>query len=294
MMLEPRAVERLASRLPRGSVAISATNGKTTTATLTAAILRQAGVLPVHNRTGANLSGGVATALLIAARGRSGIDGEIGVFEIDEGWLRGLVAQLDADVVLMGALFRDQRDRLSMELDRIAAAWTEICERRAERTQFVLNADDPILARLGHDLPDPLYFGIADPRCGRPVRDAAADARHCANCGGALRFTAYFIGHLSHYECPACGWRRPEPQIFADRIVLDGPGGTRMRLSVPGDSRETRLRLAGVHGVYNALGPPPWRTRSASDSAISPPRWRRRDRGGGAASGSRSPTGASP
>ena len=69
MRLEPRAIARLAGRLRDGSAVISATNGKTTTAAMVAAILEGRGARLVHNRAGANMAGGVTTALLDAARG---------------------------------------------------------------------------------------------------------------------------------------------------------------------------------------------------------------------------------
>ncbi len=50
--LEPGAIGELSARLPRGSVVISATNGKTTTAAMVASVLGRAGVTVVHNRAG--------------------------------------------------------------------------------------------------------------------------------------------------------------------------------------------------------------------------------------------------
>ena len=64
LALEPDALGVLASRLTRGSVLVSATNGKTTTAAMAASILEQNGVAPVHNQAGANMAGGIASTLL--------------------------------------------------------------------------------------------------------------------------------------------------------------------------------------------------------------------------------------
>ena len=64
MRLAPGAIGTLGARLARGSALISATNGKTTTAAMTAAVLRHAGVALVHNEAGANMAGGIATTLL--------------------------------------------------------------------------------------------------------------------------------------------------------------------------------------------------------------------------------------
>ena len=77
-----------------GSAVISATNGKTTTAAITATILERAGRTLVHNRAGANMAGGIASTLLAAARPRGGIAGDTGLFEVDEFWLDAVTEQV--------------------------------------------------------------------------------------------------------------------------------------------------------------------------------------------------------
>jgi lipid II isoglutaminyl synthase (glutamine-hydrolysing) len=106
LALEPGAIRRLGAELPDGNVLISATNGKTTTAALAAQVLAGAGIATVHNVAGANMAGGVASALL--HRGR---DARLGLFEVDEFWLGEVAAALAPRVIVLGNLFRDQLDR---------------------------------------------------------------------------------------------------------------------------------------------------------------------------------------
>src|SRR5918998_720418 len=127
MRMEPGAIEHLAARLPQGSAVISATNGKTTTAAMVAAILERSGTRLVHNRAGANMAGGVASVLLAAARGDS-IDGDAGLFEVDEFWLDRVLPQLKPRALLLANLFRDQLDRYG-ELETIADRWAALIER---------------------------------------------------------------------------------------------------------------------------------------------------------------------
>src|SRR5919202_4361804 len=132
--LEPHAIARLAGRLDRGSVVISATNGKTTTAAMVASVLERTGVRLVHNRAGANMAGGVASALAAAARrGGRALTGDLGVFEVDEFWLGPVVEELDPRALLLGNLFRDQLDRYG-ELDTIAERWGSVAAARAGRS----------------------------------------------------------------------------------------------------------------------------------------------------------------
>ena len=94
--LEPHAIGLLAARLEHGNVVISATNGKTTTAAMVASILERTGSRLVHNRAGANMAGGVASALAAASRrGGRELDGDRGLFEVDEFWLGPVVEELE-------------------------------------------------------------------------------------------------------------------------------------------------------------------------------------------------------
>src|SRR5919199_3718068 len=113
--LDPGAIDVLARRLPRGSVLVSATNGKTTTAALAAEILRPR-VRIAHNSSGANLVSGVASALLHAR------EAELGLFEVDEAALPEVARRLRPRALCLANLFRDQLDRYG-ELELIAERW---------------------------------------------------------------------------------------------------------------------------------------------------------------------------
>ena len=194
LRLEPDAIARLARRLERGSALVSATNGKTTTAAMIAAVMERARLRLVHNRAGANMAGGVATALLDAVRD-GGIDGQLGLFEVDEFWLDRIAPELSPRAVLLGNLFRDQLDRYG-ELELLAERWADAVARHAEHTRFVLNADDPLVADLGRTVETTTYFGVDDDAQALPELQHAADSKHCRNCGHAYVYEAVYLGHL--------------------------------------------------------------------------------------------------
>ncbi len=112
--LEPHAIEALAGRMPQGCAVVSATNGKTTTAAMTASVLERAGLRLVHNRAGANMAGGVASSLLYAAKPSGRIDGEFGLFELDEFWLDRVTPRTSA----AGAAAREPVPRSARPLRR--------------------------------------------------------------------------------------------------------------------------------------------------------------------------------
>lgn len=253
LRLQPDAISTLAARLSRGSVVISATNGKTTSATMAAGILERAGMTLVHNQAGANMAGGVASTLLAAARPRQAIAGDLGLFEVDEFWLASLVEQLRPRAIVLGNLFRDQLDRYG-ELETIAERWASaVREGPGREATLVCNADDAMVADLGREREQVIYFGVQDDSLALPGMSHAADAKHCRRCGAPYDFDAVYLGHLGHYRCPSCGQERPSPTVCASAVALEGVHGARFRLSTPAGEADVRLGLPGLYNVYNAL-----------------------------------------
>jgi UDP-N-acetylmuramyl tripeptide synthase len=250
--LEPAAISELSQRLPRGTALISATNGKTTSAAMTASILIRAGMNLVHNRAGANMAGGIASTLLDSARRGGRMSGDLGLFEVDEFWLDQLTAQLRPRAIVLGNLFRDQLDRYG-ELETIADRWSAVVAGLPPQTGLVLNADDPLVADLGRVRPGVSYFGVDDPAMALPEMQHASDSKHCRRCGAAYAYDAIYMGHLGHYHCPSCGQTRPQPDVRAEQITLLGTSAARFMLRTPDGDRQINLPLPGLYNVYNAL-----------------------------------------
>ena len=250
--LDRHAISKLGSQLTRGSVVISATNGKTTTAALTAAILARAGVPVVHNRAGANMAGGIATALLDAARSRGRIVGELGLFEVDEFWLDQVSEQLSPRVIVLSNLFRDQLDRYG-ELEAIADRWAGVVAAAPQSTRLVACADDPLIAGLGRARADTLYFGVRDDTLALDGLAHASDSKHCRRCGAPLHYDAVYLGHLGRYRCPNGHDPQPEPAVRAQAVQLRGVRSASFELVTPSGSARVELPLPGLYNVYNAL-----------------------------------------
>jgi UDP-N-acetylmuramyl tripeptide synthase len=249
--MAPDAIDRLATGLERGSIVVSSTNGKTTTAGMISGILAAAGRAPVHNRAGSNMHWGVATALLEQS-------GDEGLFELDEAWLPRVAPRLRPRLLVLGNLFRDQLDRYG-ELERLADEWAELVTSLSGSCEFALNADDPLIADLGRDRelrrrPGVTYFGIEDARQALPELQHAHDAKHCRRCGAPYSYELAFVGHLGHYRCPNCHADRPAPDVAATEIELDGISGSRVKVRTPEGDLDLRLPLPGLYNVYNALG----------------------------------------
>lgn len=255
LRVDAQLVSTLCAQIPRGSVLITGTNGKTTTARIIAAILRRAGFAPLHNKEGSNLMRGIATALIERARWLGALDGKentIGLFEVDEATLPQAIAEIQPRVVAITNLFRDQLDRYG-EVDRVASLWAQALRALPSGAALVLNSDDPKVAALGKGFGNTLYFGIEDTKLGRSALEHAADSQWCPDCGIDYHYEISYYGHLGHYQCPRCGWSRPSPHIKVERISLKGFSSSELEVLTPHGKVKLEFGLPGIYNTYNAL-----------------------------------------
>lgn len=247
--IDPTVVSSLGRSLTGGSILVTATNGKTTTARLIAEILTAAGRRVVHNRSGANLMNGVASALVRAASPSGRLAASVGLFEVDEASVPEVANALRPRVLAFGNLFRDQLDRYG-EVTFVAKSWRRALAALPSSARLVLNADDPNVAALGLEAGRPVtYIGIDDLGHAKSTLEHTADARLCPRCGARLVYAAVFYGHLGHYRCPGCGFARPKPDLVASVVQASGFDGSTVELN----DRTLLLPLSGLYNVYNAL-----------------------------------------
>jgi UDP-N-acetylmuramyl tripeptide synthase len=239
------AVDVLAARLDRGCALVSATNGKTTTCALAAAVLAPHARL-ARNAAGANLMSGVASTL-VAARGA-----DLGLFEVDEAALPEVARRVRPRVVSLGNLFRDQLDRYG-ELEIVAERWRNMVPELPPDTVLAVNADDPLVGDLATQHARSVTFGVDDPTQARPSLQHAADSKYCLRCGTPYEYAAAYVGHLGDYRCPACGHARPPLEVAARRIELRGTVGASFDLVTQEGTHRVELALPGLYNVYNAL-----------------------------------------
>jgi UDP-N-acetylmuramyl tripeptide synthase len=243
--IDPAAVDELAARLPLGTAVVSATNGKTTSTAMAAEVLGVRYRL-AWNRSGANLTSGVASTLLGAR------EAELGLFEVDEFALPLLLPRVAPRVVALGNLFRDQLDRYG-ELEHIAERWRTAVASLPHDVVLAVNADDPLVCNLATERATVIRYGIDDPSVARATLQHAADSKHCLQCGAPYAYAAAYVGHLGAYRCEACGHARPALDLAARDVRLHGLESVSFRLVAGEESTPVTLPLPGLYNVYNAL-----------------------------------------
>src|SRR6266516_1237697 len=258
----PDIVEHLAAQLEYGCVLVTGTNGKTTTSSFIAAILRDAGLRVWRNREGANLMRGVASSLVIRALPNGHLRGSgraISVLEIDEAALPQLVRSLPARVVVFTNLFRDQLDRYG-EVDSVTTLWRKAISQLPDTTTLVLNADDPGIAFLGESFAGKIVYFVIDDLSldllaqADTTRYQVMDTRTCPRCDSDFVYDARFYSHMGHYHCPNCGLQRPQPDIRATHVQQDTFDRQSIKvLTTTTQPHEVVIPLPGLYNIYNAL-----------------------------------------
>ncbi len=253
----PGVLQALTSQLPGGSYMVSGTNGKTTTARMLGSILEAAGQQPLHNRSGSNLERGLISTMVDAATPAAALPQElrVGLFEVDEAAMPGALRAIRPKVLLLNNLFRDQLDRYG-ELDAIHSKWRAALPTLSPDATLVLNADDPAIASLAHTphlRARVLTYGIDDSRYVLQALPHAADSISCPRCSSRLQYSLILLSHLGHWRCPNCGLQRPNPDVGATHVVLNGTESSAVCLNTPNGEFEVRLKVPGLYNVYNGL-----------------------------------------
>ena len=219
LRMEPDAIGRLAAGSRAAARSISATNGKTTTAAMVAAILerdrhapgpqpRRARTWPAASPRRCSTRGGRPAS---SACSRSTSSGSARVAE-QLGRARCCWPTCSATSSTATASSR-----------RSPTAGHEVVATAAPAHALVLNADDPLVADLGRDLRRRPVLRRRGRRLALPGLQHAADSKHCRRCGAPYVYDAVLPRPPRPLPLPDCGTRRARsPRSRPRDVALDG------------------------------------------------------------------------
>ncbi len=232
-------------------IAITGSNGKTTTARFTAALLRAAGLPVAHNQAGANLVQGVTSLAVATADLRGHMPPVVLVSEIDEGALPLVAPEIRPRAVLVTNLFRDQLDRYG-EIYAVADLFESVAAGLPADSVLVVNADDPIVAGLAPGrLGRRVTFGM-DLAASTDTITRAADTIRCPACRADLVYDKVYLSHMGAWHCDACGLTRPELDVAVTAVEVHGLAETRFTVRTPDRVLDLTVPQSGVHVAYDA------------------------------------------
>jgi len=191
---------------PTTILAVTGTNGKTTSVNLAVDALRADGHKVLTNSFGSNTRKGLAAVLVqgVTWLGRSRFD--MAVFEIDERSAKHIFQGFAPDWLLVTNLLRDSIPR-NAHPEYIASFLNEAIP---ATTGLVLNADELISAGLAPANPR-VYFGLR-PLAGEAPAETnrIMDIQMCPTCRGELTWVYRRYHHIGRAICPSCGFASPD------------------------------------------------------------------------------------
>ncbi len=241
LKLCPNILSRLT--LPGSVIAVTGSNGKTSTVEMIAGVLRAAGKNVVWNKEGSNQIEGVTTLLLNNATLTGRVKGDVVLLESDERYARHTMKHIKPTDFVITNLYRDQLTRNAHPF-HIYGIIKEAVDLIPD-ARLVLNADDPIVRQFGLDRKNVEYFGMdANAYSAEQTDGVYNDCFYCPVCKRPLSYAYFHYAHLGQYTCSSCGYGRPETTYTVTQMDLQS--GT---ICVNGD--EIRLAFASRYNVYN-------------------------------------------
>jgi UDP-N-acetylmuramyl tripeptide synthase len=232
-------------------VAITGSNGKTTTARFTAALLRGEGITVCHNSAGANLIQGVTSLAVSHASLRGALPDGVLVAEVDEGALPRVAPETLPRALLVTDLFRDQLDRFG-EIYAVADAIESVALALPADSALVVNADDPMVATLAEKREGKrVTFGLSLKKSTDQIT-RAADTIRCPRCRADLKYRFVYLSHMGDYSCPACGFARPKLDVAVTSLEVVGLAKTLCEIKTPSGRLRLEIPQSGVHIAYDA------------------------------------------
>ena len=241
LKLCPNILSRLT--LPGSVIAVTDSNGKTSTVEMIANVLTASGKKVVWNKEGSNQIEGVTTLLLNNATLTGRVKGDVVLLESDERYARHTMKHIKPTDFVITNLYRDQLTRNAHPF-HIYGIIKEAVD-LVPNARLVLNADDPIVRKFGLDRDNVVYFGMDKNAYSADETDGVYnDCFYCPVCKKPLSYEYFHYAHLGKYACPSCGYSRPDTTYAVTKMDLKNN-------TICVNNDEIRLAFSSRYNVYN-------------------------------------------
>lgn len=232
-------------KLPKYVVAVTGSNGKTSTVEMMAHILKKNGFTVAYNQEGSNQIEGVTTFILNDCDFHGRVRSDLILLESDERFARHTFRHFTPTHYVITNLYRDQLTRNGHP----EWVFDILGESISPNTKLILNADDPLVSCFGIGREDEVvWFGVDRLAQDTETCDSLYnDGAYCPHCKAPMSYDYYHYNHIGSYHCSNCGHHKHKTQFTVTEADLD-----KGYLVI---NREHRIPLAlrSMYNVYNLL-----------------------------------------
>ena len=232
-------------KLPEYTIAVTGSNGKTSTVEMIYQVLTKAGYTVAYNYEGSNQIEGVTTLILDNCDNNGVFNKDVLLMEVDERYAQYVFKYFTPKYFVVNNLYRDQMTRNGNPEFVLG----EIKKAIHEDSILVLNSDDPIIAALGEEYKNEVvYFGIEDNQyTTEEDEDIYNDGYYCPICKSKMIYDYHHFSHVGKYRCSKCDFSRPEPEYAITQIDLE-----KGKLVI-NNKAKMNIGFKAIHNAYNML-----------------------------------------
>lgn len=243
----PDALSRFV--MPRNTICVTGTNGKTGTSNLLTHIIRNSGKTVVNNSKGSNMAPGLASALVTQCTLGGRVTADVAVLEVDERSSQYIYTEFTPKYILCTNLFRDS----IMRNGHSGFIFDKINDYLDKKTTLILNANDGISGLLGEGVCDRVFYSVnKTARSTDTCVDTVCDLIACPKCNHKLDYEFFHYNHIGVPKCPSCGFAMPESRFYASDV--DFENGTFVFNDKRGDSLVLPFQKGNFFNVFNITG----------------------------------------
>ena len=200
-------------------IAVTATNGKTSTNNCISYTLEQAGYRVVSNKEGNNMETGIISTLIKNCTLTGKIKADYITFEVDESYFPKIFKTFRLDTLVILYFFRDQLDR-NGEVETLILKIQDFL--KTYRGNLVLNHDDPNVARLGKANQEMkvFYYHVEPYTNATQKMKEAGEGKFCPFCKTRLEYEYYQYSHIGKFKCPKCNYGTEQNYKVATNVNL--------------------------------------------------------------------------
>ena len=231
-------------KLPKTVIAVTGSNGKTSTVEMIASDLRESGLKVAYNAEGSNQIEGVTTMILDNSTLSGKVKADVLLIESDERYTKYTFKWFSPTYYIITNLYRDQLTRNGHPM----WVYDAIKESIPDDTTLVLNADDPLVSMFGVGRENVLWFGVD--HCNFDTDNFAGmynDGAYCPVCQKAMKYEYYHYNHIGKYHCESCGFARHDTDYTVTDVNLDDG-----EIMINGEYK-IQLAFKSIYNIYNIL-----------------------------------------
>lgn len=229
-------------QLPPEIIAVTGSNGKTSTVEMIARVLTASGKTIIYNKEGSNQIEGVTTMILNSCSLSGKCKEDVLLIESDERYARFTFKNFQPTHYVITNLYRDQLTRNAHP----EWVFNAIRQSIGNDCTLLLNADDPLISLFAKDHEKVVWFGMDKQNFDYEKNPGMYDdGKYCPLCNAEMTYDYVHYNHIGAFSCPKCGYKKQETTFTVTDCDLDE--------GVITLNNEDKITLAfkSVYNVYN-------------------------------------------